>query len=587
MRKRIGTFFVFALAFSLFAAPVRANDAKVKGVWMEIPGLPEASSTTFNVQSDGEGEAYFERDFDGGILKVSIERIYSEDRNGEALTPGDTGKLVVKLQRLRKDIEIDPDDVEITESVEELEEIYSHPVATALYTTGENEDMRGNQDIFIFTDEWIFRVHLSLVADRMDDYDAEEMKDWFENMKFVDRDPSGTSDNEEESQDGHASGADAGVDGLWLRIPDFPDDAEVIEFTADDDGEVTYIRALDDGAFVLGIYRTPAGDETTPEKVKESIVESVKDSGGDADDIEFDAGAEDFAELLSYPCMTAEYEIGENEEAKRVAILGVFADDYVFLVQAAGAADTFGEYSDRSEEWFTHMKLVDREEGRGDVFDEEPEENDEKTPGFVAVVYSLPEFRGIAWHIPALGEYDLGKGFDMPNDSVCSVAVCPGYKVTLYEHSQFGGEAAEFEENEGDLGERSRWTSSLKVERREEPDFDLALEWSMVQAEKDGVFDEIDLDTAMAAKALEVHAERIERFKNAVEMHWYGTTTDAQRVELGGELLKIFSDMGVATDDWEADSFAQAMNNFYDWRKDLSVWDTACTILNVDPAQFK
>ena len=586
MRKRIGTFFVFALAFALFAAPVQAGDGKVKGLWLEIPGLPEASSTTFNIQSDGEGEAYFERDFDGGILKVSIERIYSEDRNGEALGPGDTGKLVVRLQSLRKDIEIDPDDVEITESVEELEEIYSQPVAIALYTTGEDEDMRGNQDIFIFTDEWIFRVHLSLAADHMDDYDADEMKDWFEDMKIFDRDPSRANGSEDESQDRHATRADAGVEGLWLRIPDFPDDAEVLEFTADDDGEVTYIRALDDGALVLGIYRTPACDETTPEKVKESIVESVKDSGGDADDIEFDAGANDFSELLSYPCMTAEYKIGEDEDAKRVAILGVFADDYVFLIQAAGAADTFGEYSDRSEEWFTHMKLVDGEEGKGDVFDDKTGEDDEKTLDFVAVVYSLPEFRGIAWRIPAPGKYDLGDGFDIPNDSVCSVAVCPGYRVTLYEHSQFGGETAEFEENEGDLEERSRWASSLKVERIEKPDFDLAFEWSMVQAENEGLFEEIDLDTAAAAKALEVHAERVERFKKAGEMHWYGTTTDAERVELGEELIKIFSDMGVATDDWKADSFAQAMNNFYDWRKDLSVWDAACIILNVNPETF-
>ncbi|PKL01662.1 MAG: hypothetical protein CVV55_08410, partial [Synergistetes bacterium HGW-Synergistetes-2] len=63
-------------------------------------------------------------------------------------------------------------------------------------------------------------------------------------------------------------------------------------------------------------------------------------------------------------------------------------------------------------------------------------------------------------------------------------------------------------------------------------------------------------------------------------------TTDAERVELGGELIKIFSDMGVATNDWEADSFARAMNNFYDWRKDLSVWDVACMILNVNPETF-
>ncbi|MPN32567.1 hypothetical protein SDC9_180046 [bioreactor metagenome] len=69
-------------------------------------------------------------------------------------------------------------------------------------------------------------------------------------------------------------------------------------------------------------------------------------------------------------------------------------------------------------------------------------------------------------------------------------------------------------------------------------------------------------------------------------MNWYGTTTDAERVKLGGELIGIFTDLGVDMSNWEANTFAQMMNNFYDWRKDLSVWDTACLILNVDPETF-
>ena len=390
-----------------------------------------------------------------------------------------------------------------------------------------------------------------------------------------------------------AAGEDAGVKGLWLRIPEFPDDAEVDEFSADEDGEVTYIRSIDDGRFVLGIFRMPAGDEMTPEKLKETIAESVTNRGGDADDIEFDAGAEDFAELLSYPCLTAEYEIGENGDAKKFAVIGVFTDDYVFLVQAAVDEDSLDDYSDRTQVWLEGMKLVggaesgeeknEGGEGRGDLFDDETSDNDGKTPDFVAVVYSLPEFRGVPWHIPAPGEYDLGSGFGLPNDSVCSVAVCPGYRVTLYQHSEFGGESAEIEDNEEDLGDLKRWASSLKVEQIEEPDPDLALAWFEVQAENEQGFEEIE----PAPKALKTHSERIQRFQAAVEMHWYGTTTDAERVELGGELIRIFSDLGLDMSSWEAHAFAQMMNNFYDWRKDLSVWETACLILNVDPEQFK
>ena len=389
-----------------------------------------------------------------------------------------------------------------------------------------------------------------------------------------------------------AAGEDAGVKGLWLRIPEFPDDADVDEFTADDGGEVTYIRSIDDGRFVLGIFRMPAGDEMTPEKLKETIAESVTNRGGDADDIEFDAG-EDFAELLSYPCLTAEYEIGEDEDATKFGVIGVFTHKYVFLVQAAVDEDSLDDYSDRTQVWLEGMKLVggaesgeeknEGGEGRGDVFDDETGEKDDQKLEFVAVAYSLPEFRGVPWHIPAPGEYDLGSGFALPNDSVCSVAVCPGYRVTLYQHSKFGGESAEFEDSAEDLGERSRWASSLKVEQIEEPDPDLALAWFSVQLENENVFDEIE----PAPKALKIHAERMKRFRDAVEMDWYGTTKDAERVELGGELIRIFSDLGVDMSSWEAHTFAQMMNNFYDWRKDLSVWDTACMILNVDPEIFK
>ncbi|NLK19990.1 MAG: hypothetical protein GX310_09360, partial [Synergistaceae bacterium] len=225
------------------------------------------------------------------------------------------------------------------------------------------------------------------------------------------------------------AGEDGKVEGLWLRVPDFPDDAEVTEFSDDGEGEVTYIRTVDGGLFVLGIHRTPAVEGMDEEMIKETIAESVKERGGDPDDIDFDSGAEDFAELLSYPCVTAEYEIGENEDARHIATLAIFTDEYIFLLQADAAADSMDDYSDRSRMWLGHMKFVGGE-GWGDLFDEEEDEEDEGIP-FVAAVYSLPGFRGVAWQIPGPGSYDLGNGFDMPNDSICSIGVCPGYKVTL------------------------------------------------------------------------------------------------------------------------------------------------------------
>jgi hypothetical protein len=201
MRKfnfAVAGIFVLALASALFAAPARAaDDNEVKGLWLEIPGLPEASSTSFNVQSGGEGEAYFERVLDDGLFVVSIERVYAENRaTGDAWGPGDTAKLAVRLESLRKEIEVAEDDIDVTESDEDFAEIFSYPVSTAIYATGENEDARGNHDIFIFTDDWVFRVHMSFSAD----YDVDKLDDWFENMKIVERDLSGADETEEDGK---------------------------------------------------------------------------------------------------------------------------------------------------------------------------------------------------------------------------------------------------------------------------------------------------------------------------------------------------------------------------------------------------
>jgi hypothetical protein len=215
--------------------------------------------------------------------------------------------------------------------------------------------------VCVFTDEYVFILQLAVTADAFEDYQSRSEK-WLKSVKFVDNAPSeeeGRGDLFGDEEGGGNGAPDAEVSGLWLRIPDFPDDAEVLDFTADDDGEVAYIRSLDSGVFMLGILRLPASEETTPEKMKESIAESVTENGGDAEDIDFDEEAEGFSEMLSYPCMSAEYEIGEDEDAKRYAVVGVFTDEYVFLVHMAVAADSFDDYSGRTAGWFRSMKLVD------------------------------------------------------------------------------------------------------------------------------------------------------------------------------------------------------------------------------------
>lgn len=210
---------------------------------------------------------------------------------------------------------------------------------------------------------------------------------------------------------------------------------------------------------------------------------------------------------------------------------------------------------------------------------------------FVAVAYTSPDFQGMAWRIPGPGLYDIRNGFGLPNDSICAISVAPGYKVTIYEHAAFQGESEEFggdTPGSSDLGKRNHWASSLKVEKTEKADEGVLFEWFVVQVENMGLPNKIEIapTTANVAKALKTHAGTINTLRNAFEPHWYGTTTDAQRIALAEDLLKIFSDCGVDVAAWESNNFAQTMNNFFDWCKDLSVWETACLALNVDPKPF-
>jgi hypothetical protein len=173
-------------AKSAEARDTEAKDAGVKGLWAELPGLPETSQTVFTAQSGGEGPAYFERTMDDGKLVVSIERVYRENNKGEERGPEDAGKLTAELELLRKEREIGEDDINVTESIDELAELYSYPVANTMYPTGEDEGARMNADFFIFTDEWIFRVHFSMALDSAEEY-ADKLEEWCKGLKIVDR----------------------------------------------------------------------------------------------------------------------------------------------------------------------------------------------------------------------------------------------------------------------------------------------------------------------------------------------------------------------------------------------------------------
>ena len=566
----IGKFFLIAVVCLCGAAlPARResraaeleSDAEVKGLWLTAPRFPDdAESVGF--EADDEGEVTYTRALDGGLTFL-IRRSPS----GDTKTPEEIKEMI---ERYVEDSGGDADAIEFDMSAAKIAERLSYPSMLAAYATGGDEGPKWGAFMCVFTDEFTFVVHLEMPEDAVGAY-KNQMESWFSTAELVDG--GGADDVVKEDA------PDANVKGLWLTAPAFPKSAKPVELYAPDGGMTAhYIRALDGCLFTIrrlfyGETKTPEEMREEKEAVKKRVEESFKENGGDPDDIEFDMSAEEFAEILGYPCMVAKHEADEGESL--VMSLHVFTEECSFEVQLALKSESADKYEDQIEGWFRNLKFVNAEPAAGGGEDESAADD-----GPVAAVYTSEDFNGEAWIIDKPGGYDLGKDFELPNDSVCSVRVRPGYKVTLYRDSGFGGEGLENDRDSDRLGEWNRVTSSLKVEKADAGDTE---KWLKALEEAAPGHAKLAKGGEELAKAVERHAERIEKYHDAP---WYGSTTDGERVEMAGELLEIFGDCGADVDGWTPNSFAQQINNFYDWLPG-SVWRIACRILNVDPDAFE
>jgi hypothetical protein len=174
--KKLVSFLVTTamLAVSVYAAPVFADDSdeSVKGLWIEVPHLPEDAEAV-DFQMNDEGVAAFTRIIDGGVAALAVERLKPDEIG---FSPEAAAEFVAETEG------IDAGDV-TAEALDDLAEKYTYPVIGAGYTTGENEDTRQNVDIYIFTDQWVFRLHTSIAIDYAEEY-MEKVEDWFSNLKF-------------------------------------------------------------------------------------------------------------------------------------------------------------------------------------------------------------------------------------------------------------------------------------------------------------------------------------------------------------------------------------------------------------------
>lgn len=81
--------------------------------------------------------------------------------------------------------------------------------------------------------------------------------------------------------------------------------------------------------------------------------------------------------------------------------------------------------------------------------------------------------------------------------------------------------------------------------------------------------------TALASEA----KTYIDAYEAMQEPDWYGQTTDAERIDMAWEILHIFRYAGYPVGHLTANGFAQAMNDYFDWDKEESVWTVALIVL--------
>lgn len=369
-----------------------------------------------------------------------------------------------------------------------------------------------------------------------------------------------------------AAAPDAEVKGLWLTLPAFPEDAKDSTFAAEPNGDVTYTRTLYDGDLSLTIrrYYDPEG-KMNPEGAKE-IVERYLQDKDEKELVTFKPQEEHFADL-KYPCASAFFTYEADGKARAESWVFIFTDEYYYFIIEISIDPNLSEKVDdlsaKLNDWMS-LKFTDGKESSKDK--DEP----------MAVLYTAVGFEGSVWEICQTGEYDLWKGFDLPSDSICSVRVRPGYRVVFYEHSEFKGKSEAAESDVGDMGEWNRYASSLKVERTDE-----AKEWLESLKGHEPTFAESELDDDEMAEALKKHASELKEFNGILELHWYGANNDSGRVKKAGKMLELFEKLGFDVSDWTPNTFAQQINNFYDWKKNLNLWETACLVLNVDARRMR
>jgi hypothetical protein len=205
----------------------------------------------------------------------------------------------------------------------------------------------------------------------------------------------------------------------------------------------------------------------------------------------------------------------------------------------------------------------------------------------IAVLYTRTKHQGLFWEITDAGKYDLEQDFRLPNDSILSLHILPGYEITLWQDSGFKGESKTWGDNDPELqGKWRRQASSLVIERQNgEVDpvaRDVIDDWLAEVAEaQNNEPDESALyaDTENIASVLDKYAASFEFFTQRGEADWHGEPTEEGRADMAGDLLQLLSDLGHDVAEWTPNTFARQINNYLSKGSGCTIWQTACLIV--------
>jgi hypothetical protein len=212
---------------------------------------------------------------------------------------------------------------------------------------------------------------------------------------------------------------------------------------------------------------------------------------------------------------------------------------------------------------------------------------EETAEDVIAVLYTHTKYQGISWEITQTGKYDLEEDFRLPNDSILSLHILPGYEITLYEYAGFRGASKTWRDNDPELqGKWRRQASSFVIKRQNGAkgpvDRDVIRNWlaEVVEAQNNEPdTSALYADTENIAAVLAKHAASFGFFTQRGKPDWNGETTDEQRVDMAGKLLQLFSELGHDVAEWTPNTFAQQINNYMDKASGYTIWQTACLIV--------